>query len=133
MNVCLLRMAHFHSQEEVKYSYEQLAANASINGDCLVYGSTGKYHDIKVRHFGPGRVIRIYAHRLALLKKMNSLDIPKTVEASHFCHEKACIKLEHIVAEPRHVNMSRITCMNERVCQQEPHFCFGHPGFANCV
>ena len=93
MNVCLPRMAHFHSQEEVKYSYEHLAANATINGDCLVYGSTGKYHDVKVRHFGPGRVLRIYAHRLALLKKMNSLDIPKTVEASHLCHEKACIKL----------------------------------------
>ena len=126
-------MAKFETIQEVQYSYDHIAANSSIHGDCLVYGSAGKYHSIKIHHFGPGRQIRLYAHRLALLNKIKELDIPKDLEASHLCHEKACIKMDHIEAEPRHINMARIPCMNERRDRMDPHFCFGHPGYPDCV
>ena len=126
-------MTKFLTRAEVLYAYEHLVANTTKNGDCLLYGVVGQYHGLKVRHFGPGRVIWIYVHRLALLKKMDIVDIPKDIEASHFCHEKACVNTNHIVAEPRHIDMSRIPCMNERHVRGEPHFCFGHPGYENCV
>lgn len=126
-------MAKFETIQEIQYSYDHIAANSLKNGDCVVYGSAGSYHNIKIRHFGPGRTIRIYAHRLALLKKINTLEIPKNMQASHLCHEKACINIDHIEAEPQHINMARIPCMNERAARMDPHFWFGHQGYRNCV
>jgi len=97
------QMAKFATVQEVEYAYEHIAANSQRHGDCLIYGSADKYHNTKITHFGPGQHIRIYAHRLALLRKMKTIVIPAHLQASHLCHQKACINVDHIEAEPPHI------------------------------
>ena len=119
--------------QELKDIYQSLLTKTRTSNDCILYGNgDDKYHRIR-RQLNCGRSIHIYVHQLALLVKTNSLEISKDLECSHLCHKKSCIYFDHIVAEPHGINMNRKACFNERVDRGLNSFCFGHPGYENCI
>ena len=128
-------MTKFITIQEVEETYDWLILNAEEDGDCLRYGrDPTKYASVRKRmeKRDPKVVVREYAHRIALLKKLNSISIPIGLEASHLCHMKACIKPDHMSAEPHEINMSRNRCYNES--QRLGHTsCFGHGIYPACL
>ena len=104
--------------------YKQLKSNTYMAGDCQIYGAIDRYSDLK-KVVG-GRHIRIAGHRLALLIKLNDIELPRGLECSHLCHNKGCVTLGHLEAEPHAVNMDRNRCRFQREETGQDDFCFGH-------
>ena len=45
-------------------------------------------------------------HQLAYICHYRTLCLPKDVEISHLCHVKNTVQIDHLVAEPHHINLS---------------------------
>lgn len=121
-------MGGFKSIDEVEFTYDCLIHSGTLIyvGDCIQYGhDPAKYNSIRKRV--DSGVVREYAHRIALMKKMKTVNIPSDLEASHLCHMKACINPEHIIAEPHNINMTRLACFNESQ-RLNKTYCFGNHG-----
>ena len=134
------KMGQFKSVEEVDLFYSMLEANVltnqGSNSTCSEYrpnaDTSNKYVQTSRRINGIKITIRV--HRVALLKKIRSVQVPEGLEASHLCHNKRCINLEHIVAETHAVNQSRIECANIRMATGDSMYCTGyHEGNKKCV
>lgn len=52
------------------------------------------------------------AHRAAYMLKIKCININKhdNLEVSHLCHHTSCVNPEHLVLEPRKVNLERKMC-----------------------
>ena len=128
-------MGGFKSIEEVEYTYNCLIQSGAVTfvGECIQYGGDpDKYSSIRKRQ-SSGVVVREYCHRIALMKKMKTVNIPTGLETSHICHMKACMNPEHVVAEPHNINMSRLACFNESKRLNQP-FCYGgHAEYPSCL
>jgi hypothetical protein len=64
--------------------------------------------------------------RLILFLASNRDPIPNDVQASHLCHTKQCININHFVLEPPFMNNIRKQC--DRIQQ-----CVGHGVYARCI
>lgn len=73
-----------------------------------------------------GKKFKVSIHRLIYYLKNNCINLPTNLHVSHLCHNKLCIKIEHLSLEPARVNNSRQVCKNDGNCT-------GHYGFANCI
>ena len=128
-------MTGFKTLEEVEFTYDCLLQSPAVAfiGNCIQYGhDPAKYSSIRKRQ-ASGVVVREYAHRIALMKKIKSTVFPTDLEASHLCHMKACINTEHLIAEPHDINMSRVKCFNESQ-RLGNHYCFdNHEGYPKCL
>lgn len=68
-------------------------------------------------------------HRLVYMIQNNMAAIPvqddcgHRLEISHICHQKLCVKPEHLVLETHEVNMERLHCKVQRLCTKshQPH------------
>ena len=66
------------------------------------------------------------AHRLSYMisKKLTRNEVPRmspldaVLDCSHLCHDKLCVNPQHLILEPRHVNMDRKRCAREGFCMQ---------------
>ena len=126
-------MSKFQSVEEVKIFYDKLVCDTRTVGKCLEYGKSGDYTQTTKR-VSPTRVVRQYVHKVALLNKLQCIELKKGQESSHLCHNKACIKADHLNAEPHKVNQNRTGCAKERAVYGIENFCFGHgDGHPNCI
>ena len=126
-------MSKFLSVEEVNIFFDKIVCDARTVGECLEYGKPGQYTQVSKR-VSSTRVVRQYVHRVALLKKLQSVDFNPGDETSHLCHNKACIKHEHLAAEPHKINSKRTKCLRERRVNGIDTFCFGHGSeHPNCV
>ena len=102
--------------KDAQWAYSCLEVTAKHVGGCLIYSTPGKYHYFH-RTTKPGGVyVGENAHRLALMIKLGTVDVPESLEASHLCHEPACVKLAHLEAEPKELNDQRKTCNEEKCC-----------------
>ena len=125
-------MSKFKTLEEVKFMYDCILSNTHPGGQlypkCVEYGAGDCY--TRMDKIVPPRQVRISmrAHRIALLWKLQLLNVPDSCETSHLCGNKACVKLDHLNAEPHFVNCQRTECHLDRVCSQT------HPtGYPKCV
>ena len=120
------------TQADINFVYDALLLSTRPHGECIIYGSNPNvYGRYDKRIPSSDKVVRVYAHRIALLKKMDLTAIPYGLEASHLCHTKACVKLEHLTAEPHGINMNRQLCFNETKLRGQ-HVCFGHGQYPPC-
>ena len=51
-----------------------------------------------------------FAHRLRLMMKIRTFQLPSNIEASHICGERKCIRASHISAEEKNTNKGRQIC-----------------------
>ena len=99
---------------------------------CKFYlGDAGeKYHQIHVKNPLTNRDTKISIGRAALIKKKETFfvgqDEEEEIEASHLCHNKHCVLVDHISGEPHRINNSRKACVNEG-------FCMGHGRYPPCM
>lgn len=85
--------------KDAQWAYSCLEVTAKHVGGCLIYSTPGKYHYFH-RTTKPGGVyVGENAHRLALMIKLGTVDVPESLEASHLCHEPACVKLAQEIDE----------------------------------
>ena len=77
--------------------------------------------------------IRKYVHHVAMLKKLQQIELDPGLEVSHLCHNKACIKPEHMTTEPNLINMARNACASVRKSRGINNFGFGHQSYPNCT
>ncbi len=100
--------------------------NVGVGLECREWlGGVNKdgYGVLKVKINDQYKVVS--AHRLAYWVFIGHCD---TVgyDASHLCHNKKCIRIDHISMEPTHINQSRKHCSNEGRC-------FTHHGYLDCL
>lgn len=65
------------------------------------------------------------AHRVVLMLRDKTLQIPRDKDASHLCHNSSCVNVNHMNLEPRGVNNQRKSCDVEGIC-------FGHGSYPKC-
>ena len=129
--------------EDLNYVYSEIFKNKDdvhTHGSHTLFRNTGgsKYRQKQVTFPRDGKVrafptVRIYVHQVVLLKKLNVLSLEPGLETSHLCHVKNCIKEDHIVAEPHHINNNRIHCLRERTDIGDKNYCRGHDPYARCL
>lgn len=124
-------MNKFSTLDEVNTFYESIVIAGRISGDCLEFGAAGVYTRTSKRL--SHNIIRKYVHHVALLRKLQQIELAPGLEASHLCHNKACIKPEHMTAEPHLINMSRNACASVRKTRGISNFCFGHQSYPQCM
>ena len=126
-----LRDADCVDKLKQELSYARLGSNKV----CKVYdiphsGDTNKYQTIYVRNPETNRGTKVSLGRAALIVKKGTFFINKDehdkCEASHLCHNKNCVLLNHIHAEPHHINCSRKLCVHSG-------FCLGHGVHPDCL
>ena len=133
-------MAKFKSLAEVDMFYNMLESSTLTNqgrqGTCVEYRpntNTSNQYVQSSRTINDCK-ITIRVHRVALLKKLRSVSVPEGLEASHLCHNKRCIALEHIVAETHAINQSRNSCAYRRQITGDAEFCTDdHEGHEQCI
>ena len=86
----------------------------------------GKYGHIKIKFPGRNKSTVMNVHRLLVMINMGTYSIDSHLDASHLCHNSLCCNVEHIVLEPRTVNLARRVCNAENACS-------GHGTFPNCL
>ena len=128
--------------DEVYEFYEMIMANkltnCGPNGTCIEYktssSSSGQDRYIQTSRTINGRKIHARVHRVALLKKIRQVELPDSMEASHLCHNKKCMNIDHLIAEPHDINMSRYTCAYMRTSTGDNSYCTNdHASYENCL
>lgn len=111
------------TREIISILYENVMkfTSPSDNKGCLLYtGTLQSGYGIVSKTFG-GHRYRLYAHRAVVLFKSGYLDIPEDVEVSHLCHNKQCVRYDHLIIESHEINNNRQNCYSEGRCTKS-HF-----------
>ena len=102
------------------------------NGVCHLYDSppsANGYITLTFRH--PGKagkpVTSTTVAKAAQMVEENTLYLDGELEASHLCHNKTCVLIEHISYEPHTVNAGRKACVLAGACLG------GHGQFPHCL
>ena len=93
------------------------------NGVCLLYNAKPRqdgYISVTFRHPLTSKLTCSSVHRVAVMLDRGTLSLPRHLDASHLCHNKACILMAHISLEPREVNTKRRLCAREGRCRGHP-------------
>lgn len=94
---------------------------------CRVWirGKGGRgYGAISVRWENGRRVENVHRVVLMILYKWGREDFPKKdvngqrLEVSHICHNKLCVREQHLVIERHEVNIERNHCRMQSVCSR---------------
>lgn len=72
-----------------------------------------------------GKRVTVTTHRLTFYLN-NNFPHMASLHVSHLCHQKACIRIEHLSLEPANINNKRKNCLN---CGE----CTGHYGYKQCL
>lgn len=98
----------------------------AANSSCVLWtGTRSKGYGVINVCFGPNDWKQMPVHRAAYFAH-HRLVLPQNMEISHLCHNALCTNIDHLSAEPHHINMNRLLCSNRGQC-------FGHDGFRNCM
>lgn len=132
-------MADFFAKMRARLAKHSGQPDIGHHGCVLWTGAQDRDHYGVCRVTWPGtgqkKVVRVA--RLAYMCKIGRLELPRqmalgdggrpvTVEVSHLCHQRLCIKPEHLTLEAKSVNLERKHCVSQRVCM-------GHAGQPNCL
>lgn len=68
----------------------------------------------------------VTAHRAMYMFTNHLTHLDPDMHVSHRCHEKFCVRIDHLSYEPANINQIRKQCDNNKVC-------ITHPGYENCI
>lgn len=66
------------------------------------------------KYFRVHRLVFLIHHKLQAIPTQNDQGI--RVEVSHICHQRLCVKPEHLTLEAHEVNMERLHCKKQGFC-----------------
>ena len=93
----------------------------SENDECMLFngGSRDKEGYGRMRYSVPGENVEreTSAHRMAKMLELKVLD-ERDCDASHLCHNKLCVRADHINFEDTIINNSRKACVARGVCNR---------------
>lgn len=96
----------------------------SENDECMLYngGSRTTEGYGRMRYTVPGENVEreTSAHRMAKMVEMRDLNAGNELDASHLCHNKICVRPEHIHFENTLINNARRACVNRGQCSRHP-------------
>ena len=72
-----------------------------------------------------GKRRKLAAHRLSYFVAQGFYRLDPRLHVSHLCHNKLCVKTDHLSLEPAVINASRSRCVSRNAC-------LGHEGYRNC-
>ena len=100
---------------------------------CQIYSDSETYRKFNTNLHRTSGVVRfsMNAHKLAALKRYQTVILPDGTEASHLCHTKCCVNIQHIRAESHSLNKKRQICHNNFM--NEGSDCSGHEGHPDCI
>lgn len=112
---------------EEKVILLQRISNVRKVGKCRVWGGNSKTSD------GYGFIMYIFrgvnkkltVHRLKYFLKTDC-KLLKSMDVSHLCHNKLCIRSDHLSYEPHRINCKRNICKSNGECE-------GHRGYRPCI
>lgn len=96
--------------------------------DCHTWqGRTDAYGYGEIRFKFRGVRLCLKAHRVVFALANPHLPLQTgSYDVSHLCHNRQCVKPEHLSYEPHSVNNKRLACKNEGECG-------GHRGYNDCL
>lgn len=115
------------TEDEQNYLSSKLFKYNEINGCHIWYGGTDRdgYPIIRTKFRNKNRQL-FTVHRLQYYLTNNCQFEDKSFHVSHLCHNKTCIKIQHLSLEPTEINSNRNRCKATKTC-------IGHNGFKNCI
>ena len=118
---------------------KQFEKHIVVTDTCHIWqGRTDTYGYGKVRiQFRSVRVC-LRGHRVIFALSNKDIVLTESKDVSHFCHNRCCVKLEHLSYEPHlsyeleYLSYEPHSINNQRsVCRNEGE-CFGHHAFSHC-
>jgi len=109
-----------HTVQRLKNLVEQKSGGAGAAGACRLWvGEHDRYGYGVLRATVAGKRIHFLAHRLAFfLHFLGTMILTDTMNVSHICHNKKCIKVEHLSYEPQSVNNRAHLILNKLSLEQ---------------
>ena len=77
-------------------------------------------------HKFPKKAKWVRVQRLIVMIYLHVEELPQEIEISHLCHERACVKFDHLNIESRSINLQRIACCTTKKCK-------GHDNEPDCI
>lgn len=71
-----------------------------------------------------GKRAKVRVHRLVYFMSVNRPVLTK-MHVSHLCHNKLCVRPDHLSYEPQQINNKRLKCKNDGECS-------GHYAYPRC-
>ena len=112
---------------ELKLEFEALYSSNFIQKDskgCHIWGGAGVYGRKRVTI--NGKSFRVGAHTLSFFLSHEEVETDPGLEVSHLCHQKKCVRPDHLSMETKSTNNRRKQCVADGTCS-------GHGNFANCI
>ena len=109
-----------------KLSEQFFYAKLGRNGVCKLFDSSNEYSRVAYKDPATGRRTTATVGRAVVMLRESTVFLQSGFDASHLCHNKACVLPEHISYEPHAVNNGRKTCVNEGMC-------LGHGQYPDCL
>jgi hypothetical protein len=112
--------------------------NCEERGDCLMWSqsvNSSGYPQMRIK-LANGAGAYALVHRLVYaIKSGRVLEPPHPgemqYEVSHLCHNKTCMRFDHLVYEPKAINSDRRSCKSNGICHREHHFY--RASYPNCI
>lgn len=105
---------------------KQFEKHIVVTDTCHIWqGRTDTYGYGEVRIQFRGARVCLKAHRVIFALSNKDIVLTESKDVSHLCHNRCCVKLEHLSYEPHSINNQRLVCRNEGEC-------FGHHGYSHC-
>lgn len=105
----------------------QFQKHISITDTCHIWqGRSDIYGYGEVRIMFRGTRVCLKAHRAIFAFANKDFILDDSQDVSHLCHNRCCVKLEHLSYEPHSINNQRLVCKNESEC-------CGHHGYSHCL
>ena len=102
----------------------------SENGVCQLYDAppqTSGYVLFSYKNPKTGRTTSTTMGKAVKMLEKNTIFLDPECEASHICHNKTCILVDHIEYEPHTVNVGRKACVRAGYCLKN------HGLYKNCL
>lgn len=122
-------IAHVTKMEAFFLKYQaKILENSRKEDECMIWQRALKpsgYGIIRYSSPVTNRWHTVNAHRLSYIVFKENF-IEDHLHVSHLCHNKKCILVTHLSAEPPSVNADRCRCLNR-------HVCTGHGTYQDCL
>ena len=101
---------------------------SSRNGQCWMYGyweeEGGDYKRISYKKNGKRTSVTV--QRAAIMVREGTTELGDGMEASHLCHNKHCVRPDHLALETNSLNQKRKQCLKSGKC-------VGHGSAPDCL
>lgn len=115
------------TNEEKHRFTNQFETHVKNVDDCEVWQgrmNISGYGEIRIMF--RGRRLCLKAHRVMFALNSPDVTLTSDMHVSHLCHNRLCVRVQHLSYEPQLINNKRLVCKNDGEC-------FGHYGYKDCI